>query len=33
MSLAQATTEYAVGPDDGEAMWFNGGARHPQGQR
>jgi Cupin domain len=25
MSLPQTTTGYALGPDDGEAMWFNGG--------
>ena len=24
MSLPQTTTGYALGPDDGEAVWFNG---------
>lgn len=25
MSLPQTTSGYALGPDDGEALWFNGG--------
>ena len=25
MSLPEATSGYALGPDDGEALWFNGG--------
>lgn len=25
MSLPQTTGGYGLGPDDGEALWFNGG--------
>jgi len=30
MSLPRTTGGYGLGPGEGEALWFNGGAKTPQ---